>query len=95
MHRGLCHLEPHDTQRTIDYARQSRKTLDQSETRDVAMTSVDLGEAYAQAGEIAEAARLVDVLKKGRAALAPWKNSTAVRELDDRLTTYGLVSALP
>jgi hypothetical protein len=45
------------------------------------------------AGEIAagnSSARLSERLLKARAQLQPWQDTRAVRELDDRLTTYGL-----
>lgn len=88
------------------YAQQSLETLDRSRTRTVAMTIVDLGEAYARCKEIDEAARLlgdaadiaarnssarlIERLKQGRAELQPWTDTAAVRGLDDRLASYRL-----
>lgn len=64
------------------------------------------GRAYAQSYEIDEAARLLgdaeemaadnssarltEAVKQGRAELAPWQDPSAVRKLNDRLTTYGV-----
>jgi hypothetical protein len=56
---GECHLELRDAERAADYAQRSLATLDQSYTRQVALTSVDLARAYTQSGEIDEAARLL------------------------------------
>lgn len=104
---GNCHLELRDAERAADYAEQSLAVLDPSFTRHVALTTVELGRARVQANEIDEAARLfgeagelvarntstrlIEVLKQGRADLSPWQHTPAVRELDDRLTSHGLV----
>jgi tetratricopeptide (TPR) repeat protein len=104
--RGECHLALRESDRAVFYAQQSLKTLDRSRTRTVAMTIVDLSEAYAQYTEIDEAARLLgdagdiaarnssarltERVKQSRAALQPWKDTAAVRELDDRLASYSL-----
>ncbi len=107
MHRGLCHLKLGDAPRAADYAQQSLRTLDPSYTRDVAMTTVDLSCAYVQSKEIDEAARLlgdageiaadnssarlIAMMKQARADLHPWENTAAVRALDDRLTSHGVL----
>jgi tetratricopeptide (TPR) repeat protein len=104
--RGGCHLTLGEPDYAISCAQQSLKTLDQAYARDKAMTIVDLGEAYAlrkeideaarllgDAGEIAcrnSSARLLERLKQSRADLQPWAHTTAVRQLDDRLTAYGM-----
>jgi tetratricopeptide (TPR) repeat protein len=104
--RGGCHLELGDADRAVSYAQQSLETLDRSFARDVAMTIVDLGEAYVQCTEIDEAARLfgdagdiaashssarlIGRSEQARADLQPWQHTTAVRTLDDRLASYGL-----
>ncbi|MGH3692534.1 MAG: hypothetical protein ACRDRX_00765 [Pseudonocardiaceae bacterium] len=101
---GQCHLTLRDPGRALDYAHRSLASLDPSFTRLVAFTSVNLGRAYAQSGEVEEAARLlgdageiaarnssarlIKILRKSRAELAPWQDSSAVRVLDDRLTSY-------
>jgi len=104
--RGLCHLELHDGQRAADYAQRSLRELDRSFVRDTAIVTVDLVLAYVQCEEIDEAARLLgdagelavgnssarltECLRQARAQLQPWHGTNAVRELDDRLTTYRL-----
>ncbi len=104
---GQCHLKLRDAERAADYAQQSLATLDPSFTRLVAFTSVNLGRAYTQSGEIDEAARLlgnageiaaryssvrlIKVLRQSRAELEPWQDSSAVRTLDDHLASYGVV----
>ncbi|MGH3830367.1 MAG: hypothetical protein ACRDRS_07915 [Pseudonocardiaceae bacterium] len=76
-------------------------------TRNVAMTLLDLSEAHAQSTEIDEAARLLgdageiatrhssarlaERLTQGRATLQPWKDTAAVRQLDERLASFGVV----
>ncbi len=104
--RGGCHLTLREPDHAISYAQQSLETLDQSYARDVAMTIVDLGEAYVQCTEIDEAARLLgdageiaaghssvrltDRLAQARAGLQPWHDTAAVRALDERLAAHGL-----
>lgn len=104
---GQCHLKLRDADRAADYTQRSLATLDPSFTRFVAFTSVNLGRAYAQSGEVDEAARLlgnageiaarnssvrlIKVLRQSRAELAPWQDSSAVRTLDDRLASYGVM----
>lgn len=56
--RGGCHLKLGEADRAVSYAQQSLEVLDRSRARFVAMTIVDLGEAYMQCNEIDEAARL-------------------------------------
>jgi len=104
--RAGCHLELHDPQRAVDYAQQTLGNLDPSAARNKVFVTVDLGTAYLQGEEIDEAARLLgdageiaagnssarlaERLQQARARLQPWQDTTAVRELDDRLTAYGL-----
>lgn len=104
--RSKCHLDLHDTQRAADYAQQSLTALDPSHVRNTAFTAAFLGRAHAQSGEVDEAARLfgdageiaarnnlarlIGMLQQGRADLQPWKDSAAVRVLDDRLASYGV-----
>jgi tetratricopeptide (TPR) repeat protein len=54
--RGECHLKLGETDRAVSYAQQSLGILDKSLDRDVAMTLIDLGEAYVQCTEIEEVA---------------------------------------
>lgn len=104
--RGGCHLKLGEPDRAVFYTQQSLDTLDRSNARNVAMTIVDLGEAYARCDEIDEAARLlgdagdiaagnssvrlIERLKQGRVELQPWNHTTAVRQLDERLMAYGM-----
>jgi hypothetical protein len=105
-HRGLCHLELREGWPAVEYTQRSLSSLDQSNVRNVAFATAHLGMAYAQCKEIDEAtrllgdagelaarnssARLIVRLKQGRAALQPWKDTPAVRQLDDRWASYGL-----
>ena len=102
-----CYLKLSDTDLAIDYAQQSYASLGPSFTRLVAFASVNLARAYVQSNDVDEAARLfgdageiaahnssarlIEVLKQGRAYLRPWQHTVAVRALDDRLTSQGLV----
>ncbi|MGH3864852.1 MAG: hypothetical protein ACRDQ4_01720 [Pseudonocardiaceae bacterium] len=104
---GECHLKLRDADRSADYSQRSLATLDQSYTRQVALTTVDLARAHALSGEIDEAARLlgdageiaagnssarlVTALRQGRADLRPWADTATVRALDDRLASCGAV----
>ncbi|MDQ3151397.1 MAG: hypothetical protein M3R63_06675 [Actinomycetota bacterium] len=105
--RGECHLKLGEYDRAVSYAQQSLKLLDRSHARrSVAMTIVDLGEAYVQCNEIDEAARLlgdasdivarnssvrlIERLEQARAGMQPWQHTAAIRTLDDRLAAYGL-----
>ncbi|MGH3719348.1 MAG: hypothetical protein ACRDRI_11035 [Pseudonocardiaceae bacterium] len=105
--RGGCHLTLRETDQAISYAQQSLRVLDPLSTRNVAMTLVDLGEAYVQCAEIDEAARLLGDageiaagnssvrlarrLVQARAGMQPWQDTAAIRTLDERLVAYGLV----
>jgi tetratricopeptide (TPR) repeat protein len=104
--RGECHFKLGEADPAVSYAQQSLKLLDQSRARDVAMTIIDLGEAYVQCTEIDEAARLlgdageiaagnssvrlIGRLVQARADLQPWQDTAAVRALDERLGACGV-----
>jgi tetratricopeptide (TPR) repeat protein len=104
--RGGCHLKLGEADPAVSYAQQSLKSLDRSYARTVAMTIVDLSEAYVQCNEIDEAARLlgdagdmaagmssvrlIGRLEQARAGMQPWLHTAAVRTLDERLAAYGL-----
>ncbi|MGH3887464.1 MAG: hypothetical protein ACRDSZ_13005 [Pseudonocardiaceae bacterium] len=104
--RAKCHLELGDTDQAVDYAQRSLAIVDPAFPRHVALTSVDLARAYAQSREVDEAARLlgdageiaahnsstrlITRVQQARTELQPWQDTRAVRELDDRFTTYGL-----
>jgi transcriptional regulator with XRE-family HTH domain len=103
---GECHLKLGEADPAVSYAQRSLKHLDRSRARDVAMTIVDLSEAYVQCNEIDEAARLlgdagsiaaghssvrlIGRLEQARAGMRPWQHTAAVRTLDERLASYGL-----
>jgi hypothetical protein len=104
--RGFCYLELREADRAVSYSQQSLETLDRSNARNVAMTIVELGKAYVQCKEVDEAARLLgdagelaarnssarllERLNQGRAELQPWNHTAAVRQLDERLASYGI-----
>jgi hypothetical protein len=70
------------------------------------MTIVDLSEAYVLCNEIDEAARLlgdagdiaagnssarlIERLEQARAGLQPWRDTAAIRALDERLSSVAL-----
>ncbi|MGH3702508.1 MAG: hypothetical protein ACRDQY_24285 [Pseudonocardiaceae bacterium] len=104
--RGQCHLKLGEADRAVFYVQQSLETLDRSFPRDVAMTIIDLSEAYVQCTEIDEAARLlgdaaamaaanssarlIDRLVQARAGMQTWQDTAAVRALDEWLGEYGV-----
>ena len=104
--RGECHLKLGEAEPAVSYAQQALKLLDRSRARSVALTIVDLSEAYVQCNEIDEATRLlgdagniaaghssvrlIERLEQARAGMQPWQHTAAVRTLDDRLASYGL-----
>jgi tetratricopeptide (TPR) repeat protein len=105
--RGECHLKLGEAEPAVSYLQQSLKLLDRSRARSVALTIVDLSEAYVQCTEIDEAARLlgdagdiaaghssvrlIERLEQARVGMQPWQHTAAVRTLDERLAAYGLV----
>jgi tetratricopeptide (TPR) repeat protein len=104
--RGGCHLNLGEADPAVSCAQQSLKLLDRSRARGIAMTIVDLAEAYVLCNEIDEAVRLlgdageiaaghssvrlIGRLEHARAGMRPWQHTAAVRTLDDRLASYGL-----
>jgi tetratricopeptide (TPR) repeat protein len=104
--RGLCYLKLHQPEQAADYTRQSLTTLDDSFVRNRAMNMLYLGIAQVQLEEVDEAAqligdagqlavrnssaRLVELLRTGRASVEPWRQTAPVRRLDDRLASYSL-----
>jgi len=107
--RGECYLKLGEGGRAVSSAQQSLSLLDMSRARSVAMTIVDLSEAYVQCTEIDEAARLlgdageiaaghssvrlIGRLEQARAGMQPWEHTAAVRALDERLEGSGMVLA--
>jgi tetratricopeptide (TPR) repeat protein len=107
--RGECHLKLGESDRTVFYAQQSLKLLGRSHARrSVAMTIVDLSEAYVCANEIDEATRLlgdageiaasdgslrlIERIEQTRAGMQPWQHTAPGRTLNERLAAYGLVN---
>jgi ATP/maltotriose-dependent transcriptional regulator MalT len=104
---GECYLKLGEGGRAVSSAQQSLNLLDMSRARSVAMTIVDLSEAYVQYTEIDEAARLlgdageiaaghssvrlIGRLEQARAGMQPWRDTAAVRVLDERLGGCGVV----
>jgi tetratricopeptide (TPR) repeat protein len=104
--RGGCHLELGEPDRAVFYQRQALTVLDRSFSRDVALSTIGLGEAYVQCTEIDEAARLlgdagemaaghssvrlIERLVQARADMQRWQDTVAVRALDERLRGYGV-----
>jgi tetratricopeptide (TPR) repeat protein len=104
--RGECYLKLGEADPAVSYGQQSLQALDQSHARAVALTIVDLGEAYVLCNEVDEAARLfgdagdiaavnssarlIGRLKQACTSLQPWQHTPAVRTLDERLASYGL-----
>jgi hypothetical protein len=105
--RGVCHLELGEADRAVFYRRQALEVMDRSFSRDVAMATVGLSEAYVQCTEIDEGARLlgdageiaaghssvrlIGQLEQARAGMRPWEHTAAVRGVDERLASLGLV----
>jgi hypothetical protein len=105
--RGECYLKLGEGDRAVSSAQQSLKLLDMSRARAVAMTIVDLSEAYMQCTEIDEAARLlgdageiaaghssarlIGRLEQARGSMELWRDTAAVRGVDERLASLGLV----
>jgi hypothetical protein len=103
--RGECHLKLGEADHAVSYAQQSLETLDRSRAREVAMTIVDLSEAYVLCTEIDEAARLlgdageiaaghssvrlIERLVQAWAGMQAWADTAAVRGLDERLGACG------
>jgi hypothetical protein len=104
--RGGCHLELGEPDQAVFYRRQAIEVLDRSFSRDLALATIGLGEAYVQCAEIDEAARLlgdageiaaghssarlIERLVKARAGMRAWEDTAAVRGLDERLGGYGV-----
>jgi tetratricopeptide (TPR) repeat protein len=100
--RGECLLTLGRPTEAVAIIRPSLAALDPTvSVRNVAMTTVDLGAAYIQQGEIEEAARtlgraaelavrnrsvrLATHLHEAGRRLEPWRGMAAVRELDERM----------
>jgi hypothetical protein len=103
--RARCLLLLRDPPGALAAARQAVALADPSFVRIQAFGMLHLGNAYVQSQEIDEAtriigaaaglaarnrsARLVDSLMQSRRHLDPWRDTAAVRDLDDRLAAHG------
>lgn len=109
MTRSRCLLQLGEAGEAERAAKESLTLVGGSFVRNRAFATFSLGNVYVAAREVDEAARvigdgaaltvqnrstrLVDELGRARAGLQVWQDAPAVRELDDRLTAYGLVSS--
>ena len=99
--RGGCLLQLGRTRDAVQATEASLRLLNPSYARNVALTTVELGLAYVEFGEIEHAAKLVgdagvlaarntsgrltSQVCAARASLTQWQQTPAVRELDERL----------
>ena len=104
--RTKCFLQLGQPTEAVATARQAVREANGSFPREVAFSQLRVGQAHAAAREpetaahaLAEAAdlavsrpskRLYDELRRTRASLQPWQETSAVRELDERLQAYQL-----
>ncbi|MGV9540953.1 hypothetical protein ACWDSF_06470 [Nocardia beijingensis] len=107
-YRGQCLSLLGDAAEAVEASRRAVAAIEPTRTRDLALTLLELERALIQLGDIDEAAaavaqaadltarnrspRLSNAIRDGRAALAPWSSSQAVRELDARLTARDIVT---
>uniref|UniRef100_UPI002454090A hypothetical protein n=1 Tax=Nocardia asiatica TaxID=209252 RepID=UPI002454090A len=107
-YRGQCLSLLGDAAEAVEASRRAVAAIEPTRTRDLAMTLLELERALIQLGDIDEAAaavaqaadltarnrspRLSNAIRDGRAALAPWSSSVAVRELDTRLAARDIVA---
>jgi tetratricopeptide (TPR) repeat protein len=107
-YRGQCLSLLGDAVEAVEASRRAVAAIEPTRTRDLAMTLLELERALIQLGDIDEAAaavgqaadltarnrspRLSAAIRDGRAALAPWSGSQAVRELDARLAARDIVA---
>lgn len=103
--RAQCLLLLHDASPAVQAAHEALARINRSFVRNQAFSTLHLGNAYIQSGEIAEAAhvvgdgaelasrnhsaRLVALLKRSRGRLDRWQHTRAVQALDERLHAYG------
>ncbi|MGH3569382.1 MAG: helix-turn-helix domain-containing protein [Pseudonocardia sp.] len=105
--RGECLLQLHRPADAAQATERSLATLDRTYVRNVALTTVDLGSARLECGDLDHAAatleqaadlavqnrsaRLAGEIHAVRARMQPWQDSGAVIQLDERLRAYQLV----
>jgi tetratricopeptide (TPR) repeat protein len=104
-HRSECLLLLKRPDEAAVSARSGLAVFNTSDVDGYALCMLHLGSSYLQAGEIEEAAqvigsaaslaaqnrqaRLVTELRTARARMEPWRNTQAVRQLDERLAGVG------
>ena len=105
--QSQCYLRLQDAGQAIRAASTSLELLDPSFVRNIAFGKLTLASAHVRDRDIDHAAtvlsdagafvahnhsaRLMQQLHSGRAQLEQWKNTRAVRALDDQLSAYGLL----
>jgi transcriptional regulator with XRE-family HTH domain len=103
--RAQCLLLLHDARGAVQAAQEALTGIGPSFTRNQAFSTLHLGNAYIDSGEIVEAAcvigegaelaarnrsaRVVSMLQHSRDRLGRWQQTKAVRALDERLACYG------
>ncbi|WP_322756122.1 hypothetical protein [Frankia sp. Cas3] len=110
--RGQCLLALGRPAEAISIITPSLAAMDPTVSiRNLAMTTVDLGTAYIQQGEVEEGARtlgraselaarnrsvrLATGLRTARGQLEPWKNTPAVSELDEKMASLWVLQGEP
>jgi DNA-binding XRE family transcriptional regulator len=104
---SLCLLQLGDIAPAEQAARESLAQMGSSFVRNQAFSTIHLGNAYLAAGELEQAAavvgdgaalaarnrsaRVVQTIAQTRASMKQWENTPAVRELDAKLVSYGLL----
>lgn len=106
--RSQCLLQLDNAEQAEQAAKYSLELVGSSFVRNRAFSTIGLGKAHIAAGDIDEAARVIgegaalairnrstrviDRLSRARASMQAWQYTPAVKELDDKLIAYGLVS---
>lgn len=104
--RSLCLLQLGNAAQAEQAARESLAQIEDSFVRNKAFSTIHLGNAHLAAGELEQAAevvgdgaalasrnrsvRVIQTIAQTRAAMKPWQDTSAVRELDAKLVGYGL-----
>lgn len=105
--RSLCLLQLGDAAPAEEAARESLTRMGNSFVRNRAFSTIYLGNAYLAAGDLEQAAatvgdgaalaarnrsaRVLQTIDQARAGMSPWESTPAVRELDAKLASYGLL----
>lgn len=104
--RSGCLLQLGDAVGAEQAAQEALRLMESSFVRNRAFATIDLGNAYLVAGELEQAAqvvgngaalaarnrsaRVVQTIGQARTRMRPWQDTSAVRELDAKLVSYGL-----